>query len=167
MSYHLVSASGPWLEVPGSSLSSLTRTWDLSDSCSFRRVSTWNEIDKISNQNHRQMGRKVSFSAILVQGTLKYASDLVNYPIPSVNNGEMGCWEMHSFATPSDSNSHGSWHKSKNPYSLSNHMIPNLATAINPGTTWPVASWFLGTNGYFIGNDVFPQWVLVLAVISL
>ncbi len=56
------------------------------------------------------------------------------YPITSVKiSGEIGCWAMHNFPTPS-----------KNPYPLRNHMTPNLATAGAPGTTQPVALWFLG-----------------------
>ena len=74
-------------------------------------------------------------------------------------SGENGCWEMCNFPTPNDHQSYGSWDKSKNPYSLKYHIIPNSATAKAPGTTQPAASWVLGPDSRLTGNYVISQWV--------
>ncbi len=66
------------------------------------------------------------------------------YPMTSVKiNGEMGCWELRNFATPSDLHFHRPWDKSKNLYPLGNHIILNKAIARTPGTPRPADSWFL------------------------
>ena len=59
--------------------------------------------------------------------------------------------------------SHGSWDKSKNPYPLRNCFIPK-ATVKGPGTTQPVASWFLVSDCCLFENYVISQWVWVLAI---
>ena len=41
------------------------------------------------------------------------------------NQWRTGCWEMHNISTSSDPNLHGSCHKSTNPYTLRNCIIPN------------------------------------------
>ena len=55
-----------------------------------------------------------------------------------------GCRKMRNFPTPSDPHFYGSWDKSKNPYPLRNCIIPNSATAGDPGTIQPAAEMFLG-----------------------
>ena len=89
------------------------------------------------------------------------------YPMASVEiSGERRCWELHGVPAPSDPHFRGSWDKSKSPYPLRNCIIPKLATAGTPRTTWPVASWFLGPGGCLIENYATVQSVRVLALLS-
>ena len=86
----------------------------------------------------RNQGHLIAVCVLKVFGLfllryLEYWWNYTIYPMTSVEtNGERGCWKMCVFPTLSDTHSHGSWDKSKNPYSLWSHVIPILATARAP-----------------------------------
>ena len=57
---------------------------------------------------------------------------VIHYPTTSVYiSGETGCWELCDTQFP---HSHGPWAKSKSPYPLRNHIIPNEVTVKVPVT---------------------------------
>ena len=72
---------------------------------------------------------------------------------------------MCNFSTPSDHHSQGSWDKSKNPYPLRNHIIPDLTTGVAPTTTWPAALWLLCPISCLVGNYAMSQWEWILAIV--
>ena len=71
------------------------------------------------------------------------------------NEWRKGMLAIAWFPTPSDTQTHGSWHKIKNPYQLRNHIIPNVGTIKAPGTSWPVASWLLVPTEVLLGIVAF------------
>ena len=54
--------------------------------------------------------------------------------------------------------------KSKNPYPLRYHIIPNSAMAWALKLTQPVTSWFLGPDSCLVENYAISKWVWVLAI---
>ena len=59
------------------------------------------------------------------------------------NQWRKGCWELCNFPTPSDLIPMGHGIKARTHIDVRDYIIPNSTTARAPGTTWPVASWFL------------------------
>ena len=78
------------------------------------------------------------------------------YPMTSVKvSGEMGCWEMRDFPTPSGVHSHRSWE----PMPIDTFQRGNRRRPRNREATGQV---FLGPDSCLIGNYVISQqaWVL-------
>ena len=107
---------------------------------------------------------------------LIYVWDIVHYPMTSVKfSGEIRCWNLDDYATPSDTHLQESKNESKNPcpYPLRNCIIPNLATVKPPGTTrspsWELCnrmgSFYRGTeHSAALITSVFPlAWHLFTA----
>ena len=88
------------------------------------------------------------------------------YPKTSINE-EWGVGNCAISQHPAIPIPNGSWDKSKNPYPLTNHIIPNLTTVEGAGITQPVASWFLDPNAGLVRNYAISQWVWVLAIMSI